>query len=347
MEKIIAPRSPRAITAIAAVLALAATPALAQEAGTQPAIPEAATPAPPVATPPAAPSTPPSAAPATPSIVLPTTDAAPQAPAPVQTPTVQQPAATLPATPDTEAAAPATPTAVTATAKPVTPRTERVTRATAAHAGPARVPTATDVGTAGDGALARGDAPPPVAAAPRTTGPAAPVATAPTPAPTPVSTPAKDNTLPVEGVIGLLAALGVAGAGVAVMLRRRRKEPEEEYVEGYVDDFAEPEPSPIAMADPMALPTNPPARLGPSSEALAAGPVPLGDDRRELLEAMVAAEPDEANPFTSRKARMRRARLILQHREHLQTQGKPFDWRTYRPTTRPSNPTPTETLVEA
>jgi hypothetical protein len=53
---------------------------------------------------------------------------------------------------------------------------------------------------------------------------------------------------------------------------------------------------------------------------------------------MVDASPDEANPFTSPRSRRKRARLILQHRAHLeQTQGaEPFDWRTYRSTeTRP------------
>lgn len=36
------------------------------------------------------------------------------------------------------------------------------------------------------------------------------------------------------------------------------------------------------------------------------------DERAELIERMVAAAPDDANPFTSRKARRRRARLIMQ-----------------------------------
>lgn len=35
-------------------------------------------------------------------------------------------------------------------------------------------------------------------------------------------------------------------------------------------------------------------------------------ERDALLNRMVAAAPDAANPFTSRKARRRRARLILQ-----------------------------------
>ncbi|WP_435418096.1 hypothetical protein WAB17_00535 [Parerythrobacter aurantius] len=38
--------------------------------------------------------------------------------------------------------------------------------------------------------------------------------------------------------------------------------------------------------------------------------------RRELLESMVDAQPDARNPFTSRKARMRRARLILASMEN-------------------------------
>jgi hypothetical protein len=65
---------------------------------------------------------------------------------------------------------------------------------------------------------------------------------------------------------------------------------------------------------------------------LASSPLPAtADERRELLDAMASAEPDEDNPFTSRKARMRRARIQLQHREHLESQGQPFDFRTYQP----------------
>jgi len=39
------------------------------------------------------------------------------------------------------------------------------------------------------------------------------------------------------------------------------------------------------------------------------------DERNAILEEMIDRAPDEENPFTSRKARMRRARLILQGRE--------------------------------
>jgi hypothetical protein len=48
---------------------------------------------------------------------------------------------------------------------------------------------------------------------------------------------------------------------------------------------------------------------------------------------MVDAPPDAANPFTTRKARMHRARLILQSRKQaLRDQAvETFDWRTYRP----------------
>jgi hypothetical protein len=72
-----------------------------------------------------------------------------------------------------------------------------------------------------------------------------------------------------------------------------------------------------------------------------AGPVPQTRPERDaLLERMVAAPPDSENPFTSRKGRMRRARLILQRLEHEQREQatKPFDWRTYQPST--SNPAP-------
>jgi hypothetical protein len=63
-------------------------------------------------------------------------------------------------------------------------------------------------------------------------------------------------------------------------------------------------------------------------------------ERDALLEEMVAAPPDEANPFTSRKGRMRRARMILAAREYDQKHDatQPFDWRTYEPST--SHPAP-------
>jgi hypothetical protein len=68
-------------------------------------------------------------------------------------------------------------------------------------------------------------------------------------------------------------------------------------------------------------------------------------ERDALLDQMASAVPNEANPFTSRKARMRRAKLILQAREYedRDNAGQPFDWRTYKPTARhpaPATPEP-------
>jgi hypothetical protein len=64
------------------------------------------------------------------------------------------------------------------------------------------------------------------------------------------------------------------------------------------------------------------------------------EERDALLDQMVSAEPDAENPFTSRKGRMRRAKLILQAREYEQKEAEtqPFDWRTFSPST--SNPAP-------
>lgn len=60
--------------------------------------------------------------------------------------------------------------------------------------------------------------------------------------------------------------------------------------------------------------------------------------RDALLGRMISAAPDAENPFTSRKARLRRARLILQRLEYEQKEAAdhPFDWRTYKPSA--SNP---------
>jgi hypothetical protein len=76
------------------------------------------------------------------------------------------------------------------------------------------------------------------------------------------------------------------------------------------------------------------------SFAMPAGPVPRGEARDALLKQMIDAAPDDQNPFRSRKARLRRARLILQSLEQKQKDEatQPFDWRTYQPSTR--NPAP-------
>lgn len=147
------------------------------------------------------------------------------------------------------------------------------------------------------------------------------------------------------GLLALLAAGGLAGAGL-VAARSRRKRDDDEFAEAArvesvpVAPTAGVQPA-IESAVPAAAAPEPFAErmTEPSDRRFAApagtpvGTVPSGEEREALLQRMVAAPPDEANPFTSLRSRRKRARLILQHQAHVQeTQGeKPFDWRTYRP----------------
>lgn len=326
-----APRSPRALTAIAAVLALSTFPAAAQEA-------PAASPAPP------------------PTLSLPQdvntgspTDASrttATAPAPV----VMLPAEAV-ALPPAEVAAAPPPAAASATAvsQPAPTRQRTATRsstravsAPAAEVAPS-VPTARTAGAAADGALAEGAIPPAAPAPAR-----ADVAPG---AQDTVAVPAQSSSeLPLAGIAGLLAALGIAGIGVAAM-RRRRKEPV--YDETPYDDapdgatiepLAPPvqEPYvPVAVSTPERTAAEPdprphaPAAAGAAAVLAAARLPQSAEERRDLLGRMADAPPDEANPFTSRKGRLRRARIQLQHRERLvaerEGQGSPFDFRTYSP----------------
>lgn len=196
----------------------------------------------------------------------------------------------------------------------------------------------------------------------------APVAEAPAPA---AEADAGGLTGEEAGFLALLAAIGLGGIAFLVMGRRRRRRMASE---AEVHDYTpEPAAEPAAAAglqQPVVM-TETPVRANPvydvtdhpaqpalasagaspamtatpaRSFAMGSGPVPVGDDREDLIERMVAAEPDEANPFTSRKARRRRARLILQARENGQSgdTAKPFDWRSYEPSRRrqPSELTP-------
>ena len=94
--------------------------------------------------------------------------------------------------------------------------------------------------------------------------------------------------------------------------------------------------TPIA---PAAAPAAAPNRKAPAPLAGTIGDM-SAEERTRLIDEMVEAEPDEANPFIARPARRKRARLILQRMEHEQRQNSnaPFDWRTYRPTTEPTEP---------
>lgn len=137
-----------------------------------------------------------------------------------------------------------------------------------------------------------------------------------------------DSDVPVGMIAGLLAAFGIGAAGFAAMRSRRRHEVE----------AADTAVTPTTASGYQPVPvTSEPARVYAAVERTVEPPVQLGDDRERLLGRMVAAEPDSANPFRSAKARRKRARVILQHRDHLHSKGEAFDWRTYKPATSPES----------
>ncbi|HQS98128.1 MAG TPA: hypothetical protein PK823_16720 [Novosphingobium sp.] len=135
-----------------------------------------------------------------------------------------------------------------------------------------------------------------------------PVAAAPALAPaesaaTPTTDTAPDWALPV----GLGASILVLG-GVAMALRRRRRPYEDDV------DFMPPvvvPPARPAMQRTVTSP-RPTVAYAPTAATTPAVAPASASERETLLDRMVFAAPDAANPFTSRKARRRRARLILQ-----------------------------------
>jgi hypothetical protein len=316
------PRSPRAVTAIAAVLALSAIPvASAASAQEVQAAPPAATPSLSLPQDVTA-GSPVQITPTTPTVTLP-----PEATAPTMAPSDTTTAGTTPAPATPQSVVlPETATAATPAEAQNPPERAR-TRSVARRTAPATVPTAQAAGTAVDGALAEGAVPPAAPAPARAEASPAPAA----PAPAPVE---QSGDLPVAGIAGLLAALGIAGLGIAAM-RRRRNEPV--YEEAEYAPVVTPEPVPEAVVvEPVphsAAPVHA-APAGSASAVLAASPLPqTAEERRELLDRMVAASPDEANPFTAHKSRLRRARVQLQHEEATRPAGH-FDFRTYRPSTQ-------------
>lgn len=348
MEQITLPRSPRTLTAIAAVLVLSVTPSLAQEA-------TASQPAPVVTAPEiVAPSVAPSA-PATPSAAAP-------APAVTSMPVVQN-AVPRPEDLGTEPAS----AAEEPVAAPARSSKARAVEAAKQRGVAASEPKSVQPVVTGDkpaGNLAQG-AVPAAAVTPMAPAQASPsVANAPATISAPATASNDTVDLTTAGFAALLAALGVAGAGAIAMSVRRRRRAGDATIEPV---SVVPEPAaatPLAQGDPVAPEGIIPLVESPTSVAqpvvarqtasagqtsglalLGGGSVPTDpDERSALVERMVAAPPDADNPFTTAKGRRRRARLLLNRRETEMGQQKPFDWRTYRPTTARVEPVTREPM---
>jgi hypothetical protein len=315
MMKQLTPNRP-AMAAIAAVIAFSSTPALAQEA--------------PVVTPPTAVTPPPAdpvaVTPAMPA-AAPTAPAAPvasaPAPAAANAPVFKAPAevvqTTPPAPPVVAEAAPEAP--VHAERAPHAERTagrdgaqgRPVQRVAAPESVSARaVPAAPTPATQPAPELAA-----PIAAAPA---PVAPVDVAPVdfaPAAPVTRTAGVDNGVMLGMGAGLILLLG---AGIAFAMRRRRAD------SGAVVDYDEAHmikaaPS-ASYAEPVYAPTTAQILREPVAEPeavrAARSPVahsaPVGQHGGSI-EAMVAERPSPANPFLTRKNRLRRAQFLMRKAE--------------------------------
>lgn len=140
------------------------------------------------------------------------------------------------------------------------------------------------------------------------------------PVPTPVAAPAPasterpiaaapvaaDNSAPDWAVpVGAAATLLVLG-GVGLAFSRRRRAYEEDV------DFVPPiaaRPTLKSQPECRVAPPMPPAL---ATIAMSPAIARTASEREALIERIVASPPDEANPFHSRKARRRRARIMVQ-----------------------------------
>jgi hypothetical protein len=154
----------------------------------------------------------------------------------------------------------------------------------------------------------------------------------------------------IAGTIGLiaLALLALIIAGVAYLFFRRRSPVTTQVVEEpttthTLAEAATPAPVAESQAEVMATPTmlrrrdTAPMRGAlPSAGASVDLPATVPEsyeERSALLDKMVNAKPDRANPFTDRRQRMHRARLILQslgrtfeHEPRIDLSQYPNNW---------------------
>lgn len=264
------------------------------------------------------------AAPQAPVIVLPEPEPT-MAPAPA----IEVPATRVPTmAPATVAPAPEAAAAEAAIPAEESPATAAATEAgaTASRASRRAVAPAASAAPAGNDAL------PVEFAAEDDVGDIAPVAAAPVERPSAIgAVPIEDNSSEAL-LLGLLAALVIFGAGFLALRSRRGPiagPPIERPVVRARPTYAPS--SPLIEREPRVSSFDEPAYAVPAFGAAAgSGAVPLPrelprtfEERDSLLKRMIAARPDRANPFRSRPARAKRARLILQSLGRKFEQGKP------------------------
>lgn len=259
---------------------------------------------------------------------LPSTASAPTAaPAPTIVLPDVSPATTAPTTTttNTTTTAPATTTSTPATANRSTSTTMRRATTTASRtltaaprtSAPAPV-TAQTAPVANEAALPVAEAP---VSAPVVAEPAAPI----TAVETPVESQREDVTEALAQILAGLLVAGVAIGGLVMLMSRRRRITAEAVP--VIERPIVREPVPFAEREVQLQPlaqapttnympaSSTGATLPAASGAAVALPREAPEDpvaRGELLKQMVEAEPDKANPFRSPRARLRRARLILQ-----------------------------------
>lgn len=320
--------SPRALMAIAAVLAAVSTPALSQDMP----VPTGADPAP-VAAPDPAP------------IVIP-----PVQPSPTMTsaPVVQA----VPAAPVIEPSAAAAATS----AAPNNRRASPPVAAKPVRAGSIRVEAAAPVAAVAGIPVAVAGPPVSQAAAPALPVEPAPVAASFQPAA------ANDSTLSSTALAGIglggLALLGLLGAGA--LRRRRQSDGSFEVLPEPLAAAAPPLPARTPAGEQLPDPAVRYAFASSAAPATAAlfgtqsapanrpqipvGPLPTGAAMVTLFNGLVAAAPDAENPYVGVKRRGRRVRWLLRQHEYRlrEAQDRGFDFRSI---TR--SPQPNRELVNA
>lgn len=318
-------------SAIAAALVLASTPALAQDLGTAPATDPA-----PVETMPAAP------------VFVPPVQPVQAQPAPVTAPASTTPdpvVQTIPPTPvePIEVAEPA-PAATTAS---VTETQTQAQPQSAAPQGDIRAAASSIASSTADAEVVPLAEPMPVEPAGENFEPAAAPATD-----FSEQTDAYAQDVDLSMLAGLIGAVGIALLGLILLYARRRKptptkakraglpeardsqpQPKDKtvapaaVVEAETPERDADDPLPFWRVERAAVPTS--GRATGAATPLPSKKPETVDERKALIDQIARARPDRANPFTSMKARRRRARLIVQSLDDTFEHGSKIDFSQY------------------